>query len=55
MFLSVAEQYIYISKQTLYADAEQLCQERGHLHLAVMNTDERQHMFSIAMAIEYNE
>ena len=50
---SKAEQYIYVAEAvTMHWEAEELCEQRDH-HLAVVDTDERQHMFSIAMAIEY--
>ena len=50
-----AEEYIYLSDIKTYSDANKFCQDRGYLHLAVMDTDVRQNMFSIAMAIEQDE
>ena len=44
--------HLYISETVAYVDADKFCQNQGYLHLAVMDTDERQHIFSIAMAIE---
>ena len=50
----IAEQYTYVDESIAgFCNADRLCQERGYLHLAVMDTAERQHMFSIAMAIKY--
>ena len=52
--LTTVETYTYISQTvTSYDDANRLCQDRGCLHLAIMDTNERQHLFSIAMDIEY--
>ena len=47
------EQYIYIQEEVTYYMANKLCQDHGYLHLAVMDTIERQRMFIIAMEIEY--
>ena len=52
--LSTAEKYIYIGGTEIPRDnAEQLCLDRGYTGLAIVDTDERRHLFSIAMEIEY--
>ena len=51
---STAEKYIALeSSQSMYGPANDACIAAGHTSLAVVDTDERQHMFSLAMAIEY--
>ena len=55
-FLSfhAVEQYIYISAtRDTYRAAEKLCHDQGYSYLAIVDTNERQHMFSMAMVIEY--
>ena len=52
--LTKVEKYIFISQEaTSYDAANDLCKDQGYQHLAIMDTDERQHMFSITMDIEY--
>ena len=51
--VDLAERFIYINEEIGdYDNANKICKEQGYLHLAVMDTTERQNMFSIAMAVE---
>ena len=51
---TTVEEYIYISNQKYnYDDANQLCQDEGYLHLPIMDTEKRQHIFNIARVFEF--
>ena len=52
--LPTAEQYIYVSELSdKYNKANDICDNNGYSYAAVFETEERLHMFSIAMQIEY--
>ena len=52
--ISTADEYIYIDEDShSYDEANQRCQDRGYLHLAVVNTEVQLGLFSIAMEMEY--